>query len=139
MSAGDSATARPAHPGGIGRDIAAAAARAGLHLRFDRVALRVIGLLQSGAAEIVPEGQVVLLTLTAPIRQPARTAAAVEILLRHGGPTETRTAIYGNSVSLRRVLGIGPRSPRLLAFVHNWDSDAATLLDLAEALIRVRL
>jgi hypothetical protein len=119
---------------GIERDIAALAARAGLHLRFDRVVVRVVGQLKTNLAEVIPEGQAVLLTITAPIKHPAKTAAALERLVRDGQPDrEVRDTMFGNDVHIRRVTDVPPATPRVLGFVHNPDSDAGLLLDLAEA------
>ena len=47
-------------------------------LRFDRVALGLVGGLQAALSEFVPDGQTVILTITAPIRLPSKTAAALE-------------------------------------------------------------
>ena len=47
-------------------------------LRFDKVATRLIERLQATLGEIVPDGMTVLLTITAPIRLPSKTAAALE-------------------------------------------------------------
>ena len=119
---------------GIERDIAELAARANLHLRFDRVVLRVVGVLQANLTDFVPEGQAVLLTVTAPIRRPAKTAAALERLVRGGlSGGEIRDTIEGNEIRLRRVTGVSVPMPRVLGFVHNPESDAGLLLDLAES------
>jgi hypothetical protein len=47
-------------------------------LRFDRVATRLIERLQATPGESVPDGMTVLLTITAPIRLPSKTAASLE-------------------------------------------------------------
>ena len=44
-------------------------------LRFDKVALRLVRDLQAVLSEAVPDGEAVVLTVTAPIREPAKTAA----------------------------------------------------------------
>ena len=51
-------------------------------LRFDRVALRLVGGLQAALSEFVPDGEAVILTITAPIRLPSKTAAALESKIR---------------------------------------------------------
>jgi hypothetical protein len=43
-------------------------------LRFDKVATRLIERLQATLGETVPDGTTVLLTITAPIRLPSKTA-----------------------------------------------------------------
>src|SRR5580692_8847237 len=49
-----------------------------LRLRFDKVATRLMDRLQATLGETVPEGMTVLLTITAPIRLPSKTAASLE-------------------------------------------------------------
>jgi hypothetical protein len=53
-----------------------------LRLRFDRVAIRLIERLQATLEETVPDGMTVLVTITAPIRLPSKTAAALEDRMR---------------------------------------------------------
>jgi hypothetical protein len=66
------------------RQIAARIAKAGgqtisgLGLRFDRVVIRVLSDLRRFADGRTPAGATVVLTLTAPIRTPAKTATALE-------------------------------------------------------------
>jgi hypothetical protein len=59
-------------------------------LRFDKVATRLIERLQATLGETVPDGMTVLLTITAPIRLPSKTAASLEdkiqTLLGRGSP-----------------------------------------------------
>jgi hypothetical protein len=107
---------------------------AGLRLRFDKVALRLVEGLKSALAEVVSEDQAVVICVTAPIRLPAKTAAAIGGLVRHGLPDcEVRHTIHGNQVRLRRVAGVAPETPRVIGFVHNPESDAGLILALAEA------
>src|SRR5271165_3956788 len=54
----------------IKQEIAERGDRTKPRLRFDRVALRLVGGLQTALSECVPEGQAVVLTVTAPIRLP---------------------------------------------------------------------
>jgi hypothetical protein len=44
-------------------------------LRFDRVALGLVRRLHDALHEAVPDGKTVILTITAPIRMPSKTAA----------------------------------------------------------------
>ena len=46
-------------------------------LRFDKVATRLIERLQATLGDTVPDGMTVLLTITAPIRMPSKTAASL--------------------------------------------------------------
>ena len=47
-------------------------------LRFDRVALGFVRRLQAALSASVPDGRTLILTITAPIRVPSKTAAALE-------------------------------------------------------------
>jgi hypothetical protein len=123
----------------IEQEITEEIAAAGLRLRFDKVVVRLVNGLKIALAEVVPEDQAVIFTLTAPIKLPAKTAAAIEALVRDGPPAgEVRSTICGNKIRLRRIAGVAGEMPRLIGFVHNPDSDAAVILALAEARLRGR-
>ena len=75
-------------------------------LRFDKVATRLIERLRGTLVEIVPDGMTVLLTITAPIRLPSKTAASLEdkiqTLLGRGSPgRDEKDTIHGNRVQIR--------------------------------------
>src|SRR5687768_3809799 len=77
-----------------------------LGLRFDRVVIRLIEDLRTFSDTTVPKGLIVLVTVTAPIRQPAKTTAVlknrIEILLRRGSRGQDyKTTIYENRVRVR--------------------------------------
>ncbi|HZC17114.1 MAG TPA: hypothetical protein VE309_10165 [Caulobacteraceae bacterium] len=121
-------------PATIERKIAEQAAAAKLRLRFDKVVVRLVGGLKAALTGVVPEDQTVVFTVTAPIRLCAKTAAALESMVRGGLPdSELRGVIHGNDVRVRRVTGVSPCMPRVLGFVHNPESDADLILGLAEA------
>jgi hypothetical protein len=110
-------------------------------LRFDRVALRLVGDLQAALSELVPDGQAIILTVTAPIRLPARTAAALEGrilagLARRSAQVEINDAIEGNRVRARLVKGVPGRASKVIGFVHNPDSDPEVLLRLTQSLLQ---
>src|SRR5262249_39290828 len=102
-------------------------------LRFDKVATRVIDGLQASLGDSVPDGMLVLVTITAPIRLPAKTAAALEgrvrtLLGRGSGSRSQRATIHGNRVQIRLVRHEARRAPRVIGFVHNSDSDPLVLV-----------
>lgn len=112
-----------------------------LGLRFDRVVVRVLGRLRLFVDAEAPEGLTVVLTLTAPIRVPGKTVAAlrgeIAALAQAGGVESERSVeLHGNQAKLRIVKHVTKRSHRLLGFVRNADVDAAQLLDLAELWLR---
>ncbi len=118
----------------IEREIVARLRIAKLRLRFDKVALRFVGGLKAVLASVVPEGQIVVFTISAPIRLPAKTAVALENIVRSGpGDAERREIVHDNKLRIRR-LGVGPkRMPKVLGFAHSVESDAGAILALAEA------
>lgn len=108
-----------------------------IRLRFDRVALRLVGGLQAALAAIVPGGEAVLFTLSAPIRHPAKTATDVEGLVRGlSAPGERRERVHGNDLRIRRLIGLPPHTPKVMGFVHHPGSDAGVILSIAEARLR---
>ena len=105
-------------------------------LRFDKVAVRLMDRLNAALCETVPDGMTVLLTITAPIRLAAKTAALLEdkirTLLELGLPRlNEKDTINGNFVQIRFVRGKSERAPKLIGFVHNSDSDPLLLLNMA--------
>jgi hypothetical protein len=120
-----------------------AAARANTtrpRLRFDRVALRLVDHLRTALGGSVPDGQTVLVTITAPIRLPARTATAIEEKIRklvatRAAPARLTATIHGNEIQVHLLKGGTGRTARLIGFVHNPDSDPGILIDVARALL----
>jgi hypothetical protein len=118
----------------VEREIIARLRAAKLRLRFDKVALRLVGRLKAALASVVPEGQTLVFTISAPIRLPAKTAAALEDMVRSAPPgAERREMVHDNAVRTRRLKGVSKHMPKVLGFVHNVESDAGAILALAEA------
>jgi hypothetical protein len=122
---------------GTGQDAAAKP-----RLRFDKVATRLIERLQATLGETVPGGMTVLLTITAPIRLPAKTAASLEdriqALLGKGSPDrDEEDTIHGNGVRIRLLRNESERVPRMIGFVHNADSDPLLLLNMTAELLEL--
>lgn len=115
------------------REIAKRIAAAGIRLRFDKVALRLVDSLKAGVVQILPGDQSIVFTVTAPIKHPAKTSAALQELLRDLSDGELRKTINGNEVRARRVSAVLTGMPRVIGFVHNPDSNADLILDLAES------
>jgi hypothetical protein len=112
-----------------------------LGLRFDRVVVRVLGDLRTFADAAVPDGATIVVTISAPIRLPAKTvdtlrekiAALLSAADRAGDRSD---AVHGNQVSLRWVWPSAGQRPKLVGFVHNPSTDSGELLDLAERWLR---
>jgi hypothetical protein len=99
--------------------------------------VRVLGDLRSFAEGVVPDGLSVILTLSAPIRLPAKTADRLEeeitALVAAGAPFEERSArSHGNDVRVRLAKTRSGRAGRLIGFVHNPQAGTQLMLDAAE-------
>jgi hypothetical protein len=111
-----------------------------IRLRFDRVAQGFVGGLQAALSEFVPDGETMVLAVTAPIRQHTKTAVALESRIRDGlarrsARMEIKDTICGNQVRVRLVTGVSRRVPKVVGFVHNPDPDADVLLNLTQSLL----
>src|SRR5207253_5371583 len=83
-----------------------------------------------------------LLTITAPIRLPSKTAASLEdkiqTLLGRGSPgRDQKDTIHGNRVRIRLLRDGSERAPKLIGFVHNSDSDPRLLLNMTRELVEL--
>lgn len=111
-------------------------------LRFDKAVMRLMDRLQSAAAESVPAGTTVLLTVTAPIRQWSKTAAALRpkiqsLLSGRSATRDHKTAIHGNRIHIRVLQHKSAGSPKLIGFVHSPDTDALLLLNMTAEFLEV--
>jgi hypothetical protein len=111
-----------------------------IRLRFDRVATRLIDHLQTAVGETVPDGTTVLLTITAPIRLPSKTAASLEdkihtLLGRGPSGRSEKDTIHGNRVEIRLSRDESERAPKMIGFVHNADSDPLLLFNMTRELL----
>jgi len=109
-------------------------------LRFDRVALGLVDRLRSALCRSVPDGRTAIVTITAPIRLPSRTAIAMEekirkLLATRAAPARLTGTIHGNEIQVHLLKGGTGRTARLIGFVHNPDSDPTILIDLARSLL----
>jgi hypothetical protein len=109
-------------------------------LRFDRVATRLMQRLRDRLDEDAPDGTSVLLTITAPIRLPAKTAAALEdkirARLRRGtAGRDEKDVIHGNQVRIRLLRDESGRAPGLIGLAHNSDSAPLQLLNTTQQLL----
>jgi len=115
-----------------------------LGLRFDRVVVGVLADLRSFSEAAAPGNLAVLLTISAPIRLPARTVkdlkTKITALLAVGIPQADSSAIvHGNRVRIR-FREQPPSAPgRFIGFVHNPGSAPELLLDLAEQWLKAQI
>ena len=105
-------------------------------LRFDKVVLRVTKRLRESLDHAVPEDTTVLVTVTAPIRQPGKTAEAIvrkvqARLARRTSGRDVTATIHANRVRIRIVTNRRGRASTVLVFVHNPEIDSRRVLDAA--------
>lgn len=114
-------------------------------LRFDKVVAWLIERLQATLGKTVPDGVTVLLTVTAPIRLPAKTAAALEekvpaLLGRsalHHGVRDVKTTMHGNRVRIRALRHGSRRAPKMIGFVHHPDTDPLLLFNMTGEMLQL--
>jgi hypothetical protein len=108
-------------------------------LRLDRVAVGLIDRLRVALGNAVPDDRTLVVTITAPIRRAAKTAAAIEdrIRLRLKRRSAGRGAgrIHGNRVQMWVLEGGTALTSKLVGFVHNPDRDPAILIELTRTLL----
>jgi hypothetical protein len=109
-------------------------------LRFDRVVLGLLGRLRAALPDGAPKGATVVVTITAPIRLPSRTAALLEenirmLLRERSAPRQLRKTAHGNQLQIRIMRGGRTPTSKLVGFVHNRDSDPGILFELTRSLL----
>lgn len=118
--------------------IAERIAAAGIRLRFDKVALRLLDSVKASVGQVLAKDQSIAFTVTAPIKLPAKTTAALQECLRQLGCEGLNTAINGNEIRARIIKNASRHMPRVIGFVHNSDTNADLLLTIAETSLRER-
>jgi len=109
-------------------------------LRFDKVALGFVAQLRQALQALVPDGQMLIVTVTAPIRQDSKTAAALEEklrtrLARQSARVSMHETIHGNRIQVRLIKGVPAGAAKLIGFVHNPETDADALLGFVQTFI----
>ena len=123
----------------IEEEITSRVVAAGIRIRSDKVALRLLACVKAGVAPTLAADQSIAFTVTAPIKLPAKTCAALlEWLLDHLDCRDLRTTINGNEVRARITNNTTSDKPRVVGFVHNAESNADLVLEIAETSLRER-
>jgi hypothetical protein len=104
-------------------------------LRFDKVATRLTDRLKAACQTTIPDGTIVMLAITAPIRLASKTAASIEdtiatLARRRSAGRDVNAIINGNRVRIRLVKHKSERAPKFVAFVHNPDVDPVVLFKM---------
>jgi hypothetical protein len=112
---------------------------AAVRLRFDRVAMRFVSNVQSALHEVVPDGNTLLFTITAPIRLASKTATALEdrVCRSLAGRTariDFAATIHGNQLRVRHLRSCVQGAPKVIGFVHNPETDPEILFDVTQSL-----
>jgi hypothetical protein len=109
-------------------------------LRFDKVALRLVKDLQLALSPYIPDGEALILTITAPIRLRSMTAGALANMVRDGLASDPvrvdiEDTIHGNQVRARLVQGVSAPTSKVFGFVHNPESDPDLVMRLTQSLL----
>ena len=107
-----------------------------LGLRFDKVVVRLFEGLRASVEGAVPKGKTVIVTVTAPIKLPAKTAQELEGQIKDFLESgiryqDRRVTVSQNEVRLRIVESSSKRAAKFVGLVHNPTTDSKLLLDLA--------
>lgn len=104
-------------------------------LRFDRVAQRVVRDVQATLSGATPRNAVLIVTVTAPIRLPAKTVA--ELGRQLAGPLvqDFDRVVCGNRVRARLIRRCVSGAPKVVVFIHNPAPAPGGLFKLAEDLL----
>ncbi|NML23546.1 hypothetical protein HHL16_21890 [Pseudoflavitalea sp. G-6-1-2] len=103
-------------------------------LRFDGVVIRLLRDIRAAVQNDVPKGATVVMTITAPIRFPTKTAIESSekiIAFLQSGKQHQALVIHENNVQLSIVHSTPKQSARFVGLVHNPDIDPKLLLSAA--------
>lgn len=107
-------------------------------LRFDRTAVGLVRRLQAALSKSVPDGNTVVVTITAPIRQDSKTGVVLDNKIRELLATrraQLKATIYGNRIQVRLLKGGTRQTSKLVGFVHNPEPGPAVLFDVTRFLL----
>jgi hypothetical protein len=100
-------------------------------LRFDRVAQRVVRDLGATLSRAIPRNAALIVTVTAPIRLPAKTVAELGRQLAVPLARNFDKIVCGNRVRAQMVRPRAPGAPKVVVFIHNPDPAPSGLFELA--------
>lgn len=104
-------------------------------LRFDRVAQRVVRDLQAKLSSAMPRSTALIVSVTAPIRLPAKTVAELVPQLAVPLARNFDKVVNGNRVRARIVRRCVQGAPRVVVFIHNPEPGPGGLFKVAENLL----
>ena len=105
-----------------------------LGLRFDKVVVRLCSDLRNSVESMIPKEKTVVMTITAPIKVPAKTVHEFELLIKDLLEPEIqrdrKVVIFENEVYLRVMDSSSIQASRFIVLVHNPSNDSQWLIDL---------
>jgi hypothetical protein len=106
-----------------------------LGLRFDKVVIRLLKNIRIAIKNEVPKEKAVIITMTAPIKHPAKTENDIigkikDILVSGKQQRDTLLTIFQNEIQLRVIKSPSKQTINFIGLVHNRDIDSKYLLDI---------
>lgn len=106
-----------------------------LGLRFDKVVMQLSKNLKELSPELIASQKTVLVTLTAPIKVPAKTEKELKdkiraLLLSKKVPTNKKINLYQNNIQLRFITCSVNVKPQIITVVHNRNIHPQDVLSL---------
>jgi hypothetical protein len=110
-----------------------------LGLRFDKVVIRILGNIRNAIEKEVPKESVIMVTISAPIKLPAKTEHELIEKIRNIVSTgkkerDTSLTIFENEVRIRFLKYSSKQNINFIGLVHNKDIDSKYLLDISSKL-----
>ncbi len=105
-----------------------------LGLRFDKVALRLLRSLQNEIAKEELKTKTIVLTITAPIKLPARTeyelVKQIKAIVASGKKNNSSRSILGNRTQIRVITQSLESGIHFIGLVHNQNVSSTTLVNM---------
>jgi hypothetical protein len=110
-----------------------------LGLRFDKVVVRILGNIRNAIEQEVPKESVIIVTISAPIKLPAKTEHELiekirSVVSKGKKERDTSLTIFENEVRIRFLKYSSKQNINFIGLVHNKDIDSKYLLDISSKL-----
>lgn len=105
-----------------------------LGLRFDKVAVRLLNNIRNAINKDIPDGKIVLLAITAPIKLPQKTELEIyeqisDLIITNKQQTSRKFTVFQNKIHIRTIDVSITQAERFVGFVHNTEVDSMQLFD----------
>jgi uracil phosphoribosyltransferase len=106
-----------------------------LGLRFDKVVVRLFWNIRTAITQEVPKEKTVVITVTAPIKYPAKTGEELIIKIKHilksdNKASETLLTIFQNKIQVKIVALSSKKTVEVVGLVHNLEIEPEYLIKL---------